>query len=61
MSECRRSCDRVKAEPVAGLDRFVGYVVMKAVTTQDLQKNPILTISKVKEMNTTDDKFSNAG
>ena len=40
MSECRRSCDRVKAEPVAGLDRFVGCVVMKAVTTQDLQKNP---------------------
>jgi len=61
MSECRRSCDRVKAEPVAGLDRFVGCVVMKAVTTQDLQKNPVLTISKVKEMNTKDDKFSNAG
>jgi len=38
MSERRRSCDRVKAEPVAGLDRFVGCVVMKAVTTQDLQK-----------------------
>ena len=61
MSECRRSCDRVKAEPVAGLDRFVGCDVMKAVTTQDLQKNLVLTISKVKEMNTKDDKFSNAG
>ena len=61
MSECRRSCDRVKTEPVAGLDRFVGCVVMTAVTTQDLQKKPVLTISKVKEMNTTDDKFSNAG
>lgn len=61
MSERRRSCDRVKAEPAAGLDRFVGCVVMKAVTTQDLQKNLVLTISKVKEMNTKDDKFSNAG
>ena len=61
MSECRRSCDRGKAEPVAGLDRVVGCVVMKAVTTQDLQKNLVLTISKVKEMNTKDDKFSNAG
>ena len=61
MSKRRRSCDRVKAEPAAGLDRFVGCVVMKAVTTQDLQKYPVLTISKIIEMNTTDDKVSNTG